>query len=89
MPKGWAPGKLRLKNTGGAPPPTHKGQCTSALGLVLTDPSAFKTTLVMPAAEQINSSFCGLTSGDATATPSVNANHSSAILASQGVLRSV
>ena len=43
----------------------------------------------MPTAVQITSSFCGLTRGDAAATPSVNANHSKVTLASQGVLRSV
>jgi hypothetical protein len=59
------------------------------LGLVLTEPSAWSTTLTMPTAVQITNSFCGLTQGDATATPSVKANHSKANLASQGVLRSV
>jgi hypothetical protein len=43
----------------------------------------------MPTAVQITSSFCELTRGDATATPSASANHSKANLVSQGVLRNV
>ena len=78
-----------MTNTGGAPPTTHRGQCTSELALVLAEPSALNTTLTISTAVQITNSFCGLTRGDATATASVNANHNKANLASQGVLRSV
>ena len=41
----------------------------------------------MPAELHTISSCCGLTIGEATATPSVSTNHSSASLASQGEVR--
>lgn len=68
----------------GAPPTKHKGQDMPEALLVVTVPSSVSTTLCMPAPEQTTSSDCGLTSGDATATPSVNANQSRAKRASQG-----
>ena len=74
---------------GGALPTMHSGQ-SSAAGALLVLPSALSTILTMPlAALQISTSLCGFTSGDASAAPSVKANHSSAKRASQGVLRRV
>lgn len=67
----------------------HKGQWASAAGVLPSDPSALSVTFNMPAALHSISSCCGLTMGDATATPSVNANQSRAILASQGEVRRV
>ena len=88
-PRGCTGAITTLTKLGGAPPTTHSGQCAPALGLVVTEPSAFRTTLTMPAEVQISNSSCGLTRGEATAEPSVKANHSKANLASQGVLRKV
>jgi hypothetical protein len=86
-PSGKTGSNTTCVKLGGAPPTTHKGQCASSLWLVVTEPSAFSTTLTIPAEVQISNSFCGLTRGEATAAPSVKANHSRANLASQGVLR--
>src|ERR1035437_11204624 len=69
----------------------HRGQNSaspeSVVVAVVTVPSSAITTLSMPEPGQITSSFCGCTMGDATATPSVKANHSKAKRASQGELR--
>ena len=77
-----------LSTAGGAPLTAHKGQCMTAL-LAVTVPSSFTTSLTMPAALHTICSLGALTMGEATATPSVKANHSSAKRASQGVLRKV
>lgn len=87
--RAWVDTDGKLRNPGGAPATAHKGQCASETSVPLRDPSELTVTLYMPAAEQIISSCCGLTIGLATAAPNAKANHSSANLASQGVLRRV
>ena len=80
---GMGAGCRAAKVGGAALPNTHSGHCASLLGSVLSEPSAWMMTFTMPAEVQITSSGCGLTMGLATATPKVNANQSSANLASQ------
>jgi hypothetical protein len=91
-PKGCGGVAVFITTGTGAPPTRHSGQNSAApasAATVVTLPSSASTTLSMPAPVQITSSVCGLTTEDATATPSVNANHSKASLASQGLLRRV
>lgn len=63
---------------GGAPMTAHKGQ--SMLLPTTSDalPSAALTSIfIAPEPVQTNNISCGLTMGDATATPSDNTNHAS------------
>src|SRR4051812_40266278 len=62
---------------GGAEKETHSGQSSVWPLAGAVPPSDFTTSFTAPAPEHTSSIACGLTIGDAMATPSVNANHAS------------
>ena len=62
---------------GGAPASMHSGQSMGMLPRSCAPSSVCTTTLTAPAAEHTSSIACGLTMGDAIATPSDSANQAS------------
>ena len=76
----WAKGEgcvnVVLSGEGGAVMETHNGQSKVWLEAV-TSSSPCTTNFILPVLVQTKSIPCGLTTGDAMATPTDNANHTS------------
>src|SRR3989344_5317996 len=87
--RGWTTGSWACDTGGGAPTCTHRGQSSVWLDISLAPSSVLTSSLMAPEPEQISSIACGLTKGDATATPMDNTNHASTRRASQRRLRMV
>ena len=72
-------GSRRRDSGGGAAPPrcTHSGQSSIWLRCSCVPSSVSTRSLTSPAPEQTSCTGCGLTNGDAVATPMDKANHAS------------
>jgi hypothetical protein len=77
----WAIGEgcvnVVLNTGGGALMDAHKGQSSVWLALAVSS-SLATTNFMLPVLVQTKSMPCGLTMGEATATPTDNTNHTSA-----------
>lgn len=78
----WVGGRVGAADApatgGGALVEAHSGQSSAwPLNAPLPPSSVFTSNFIAPEAEQINSMACGLTMGDAIATPMDSTNHTS------------